>query len=59
MTLGKVERFWKTIWEEFLERGQFGSFEEAQERVRYWVQYYKPQAAASGPRGVVPGRPVF
>jgi transposase InsO family protein len=35
MTLGKVERFWKTIWKEFLMRGQFGSFEEAQERVRY------------------------
>jgi len=26
MTLGKVERFWKTIWEEFLGRAQFDSF---------------------------------
>jgi hypothetical protein len=30
MTLGKVERFGKTIYEEFLVRTQFGSFEEAQ-----------------------------
>ena len=29
MTLGKIERFWKTIYEEFLVRAQFGSFEEA------------------------------
>ena len=25
MTLGKIERFWKTIYEEFLVRAQFGS----------------------------------
>jgi transposase InsO family protein len=29
MTLGKIERFWKTIYEEFLVRAQFGSFEES------------------------------
>jgi hypothetical protein len=38
MTLGKIERFWKTIYEEFLVRAQFGSFEEAQERIRHWVK---------------------
>jgi transposase InsO family protein len=36
MTLGKIERFWKTIWEEFLVRAQFDSFESARERVRLW-----------------------
>jgi transposase InsO family protein len=40
MTLGKMERFWKTIFVEFLSRAQFGSFEEARERVKQWVQYY-------------------
>src|SRR5512137_2104983 len=39
MTLGKIERFWKTIWEEFLERAQFESFDSAGERSRLWVQY--------------------
>ena len=34
MTLGKIERFWKTVYEEFLVRAQFGSFEEAPESRR-------------------------
>jgi transposase InsO family protein len=40
MTLRKIERFWKTIWEEFLVRAQFDSFESARERVRLWVKHY-------------------
>jgi transposase InsO family protein len=40
MTLGKIERFWKTIWEEFLVRAQFDSFDSARERVRWWVKHY-------------------
>ena len=43
MTLGKIERFWKTIWEEFLVRAQFDSFESARERVRLWVKHYNHQ----------------
>jgi len=39
-TLGKIERFWKTIHTEFLSRAQFDSFEQAQERVQAWVKYY-------------------
>ena len=51
MTLGKVERFWKTIWEDFLARAQFESFEQAQERIRLWVKYYnhkRPHQALDG-----------
>lgn len=59
MTLGKVERFWKTIWEEFLVRAQFGSFEEAQERVRYWVQYYNHQRPHQGLDGLCPADRFF
>ena len=40
MTLGKIERFWKTIWEEFLVRAQSDSFDSARERVRWWVKHY-------------------
>jgi putative transposase len=32
MTLGKIERFWKSVYEEFLVRAQFGSFEERPRR---------------------------
>jgi transposase InsO family protein len=59
MTLGKVERFWKTIWEEFLVRGQFGSFEEAQERVRYWVQYYNHRRPHQSLEGMCPADRFF
>ena len=50
MTLGKIERFWKTIFEEFLSRAQFESFENAQERVRLLGEVLQPPAAASGHR---------
>jgi transposase InsO family protein len=35
MTLGKVERFWATIWQDFLVRAQFESFESARERINW------------------------
>ena len=48
MTLRKMERFWKTIYEEFLVRAQFGSFEEARERIRQWMQYYNHKRPHQG-----------
>ena len=59
MTLGKIERFWKTIWEEFLVRAQFGSFEEAQDRVRYWVKYYNHKRPHQGLSGLCPADRFF
>jgi transposase InsO family protein len=59
MTLGKVERFWKTIYEEYLVRAQFGSFEEAQERIRQWVQYYNHKRPHQGIGGLCPADRYF
>jgi hypothetical protein len=59
MTLGKVERFWKTIYEEFLVWAQFGSFEEAQERIRQWVQYYNHKRPHQGIGGLCPADRYF
>jgi transposase InsO family protein len=59
MTLGKVERFWKTVYEEFLVRAQFGSFEEAKERVRQWVQYYNHKRPHQGIGGLFPADRYF
>ena len=59
MTLGKIERFWKTIYEEFLVRSQFGSFEEAQERVRHWVKYYNHKRPHQGIGGLYPADRYF
>ena len=59
MTLGKIERFWKTVYEEFLVRAQFGSFEEAQERIRHWVRYYNHKRPHQGIGGLYPADRYF
>ena len=59
MTLGKIERFWKTIYEEFLVRAQFGSFDEARERIRQWVQYYNHKRPHQGIGGLCPADRYF
>ncbi len=59
MTLGKVERFWKTIYEEFLVRAQFGSFEEARERIQQWVRYYNHKRPHQGIGGLCPADRYF
>jgi len=59
MTLGKIERFWKTIWEEFLVRAQFDSFESARERVRLWVKHYNHQRPHQALEGLCPADRFF
>jgi len=58
-TLGKIERFWKTIWDEFLCRAQFDSFEAAQERVRFWLKYYNNLRPNQGIEGLCPADRFF
>ena len=59
MTLGKIERFWKTLWEEFLERAQFDSFESAAERIRLWVKHYNHQRPHQSLEGLCPADRFF
>lgn len=59
MTLGKIERFWKTIWEDFLVRAKFESFESAKERVRLWVKHYNHQRPHQGIGGLCPADRFF
>ena len=59
MTLGKIERFWKTIWEEFLVRAQFDSFESARERIRLWVKHYNHQRPHQSLEGLCPADRFF
>ena len=59
MTLGKIERFWKTIYEEYLVRAQFGSFEEAGERTRQWMRYYNYKRPHQGIGGLCPADRYF
>ncbi len=59
MTLGKIERFWKTILNEFLNRAQFGSYEEAQDRVAFWIKYYNYKRPHQGIGGLCPADRFF
>ena len=59
MTLGKIERFWKTIWDEFLCRAQFATFEEARDRNRLWVKYYNHKRPHQGLDGMCPADRFF
>ena len=59
MTLGKIERFWKTIWDEFLNRCQFDSLETAQERIALWIKYYNHRRPHQGIGGLCPADRFF
>ena len=54
MTLGKIERFWKTLWTEFLEEAVFASFADATQRLEHWVHYYNHQRPHQGIAGACP-----
>jgi transposase InsO family protein len=59
MTLGKVERFWSTIWQEFLVRAQFDSFDAARERITLWIKYYNHKRPNQGIDGLCPADRFF
>lgn len=59
MTLGKIERFWKTIWEDFLERAKFESLESARDRIRCWVKYYNHKRPHQSLEGLCPADRFF
>lgn len=59
MTLGKVERFWASIWQEFLVRAGFESFESAVERIKLWIRYYNHKRPHQGIKGVCPADRYF
>jgi transposase InsO family protein len=59
MTLGKIERFWKSIFGEFLSRVQFDSFEDAQQRLALWVKYYNYKRPHQGIGGLCPADRFF
>ncbi len=59
MTLGKVERFWSTLWQEFLVRAQFDSFESARERIKLWIKHYNYRRPNQGIEGLCPADRFF
>lgn len=58
-TLGKIERFWKTLKEDYLERARFETFEEVQDRIKYWIKYYNHKRPHQGIEGLCPADRYF
>jgi transposase InsO family protein len=54
MTLGKIERFWQTVWREFLSEAVFASFADACQRLDHWIAYYNHQRPHQGIDGACP-----
>jgi transposase InsO family protein len=54
MTLGKIERFWQTLWREYLSEAVFASFADACRRLDHWIQYYNHQRPHQGIDGACP-----
>jgi transposase InsO family protein len=59
MTLGKIERFWKIILTEFLQRAQFTSYEDAAGRISFWTKYYNYKRPNQGIGGLCPADRFF
>src|SRR6185503_12608801 len=58
-TCGKIERFWKTLWEELLSRTVFADFEDCQRRVQLFVQHYNFQRPHQALEGLTPADRFF
>jgi transposase InsO family protein len=58
-TLGKAERFWGTLWREFLEKAIFQGMEDARRRIGLFVDYYNFQRPHQGIGGAVPADRYF
>jgi transposase InsO family protein len=58
-TLGKIERFWGTLWRECIETAIFLDLADAQRRIGHFMDYYNFQRAHQGIEGLVPADRYF
>src|SRR5947209_9234065 len=58
-TLGKIERFWGTLWRECVERAAFQGLEDARKRIGLFIDYYNFQRTHQGLDGLVPADRYF
>jgi len=58
-TLGKVERFWGTLWRECLETSIFLDLEDARRRVGLYIDYYNFQRTHTSLQGLTPADRFF
>lgn len=58
-TLGKIERFWGTLWRECVETAVFLDLEDARRRIGHFIDYYNFQRPHQGIGGLVPADRFF
>lgn len=58
-TLGKIERFWGTLWRECLEASVFQDMADARQRIGLFIDYYNLQRPHQGIDGLVPADRFF
>ena len=58
-TLGKIERFWGTLWRECLEASVFLDLEDARRRIGHFIDHYNFQRPHQGIDGLVPADRFF
>jgi hypothetical protein len=58
-TLGKIERFWATLWRECVESAVFLDLGDAQRRIGLFMDHYNFQRPHSGVGGLVPADRFF
>lgn len=58
-TLGKIERFWGTLWRECVELAVFRGIDDARRRIGLFIDHYNFQRPHSGIGGLVPADRYF
>jgi transposase InsO family protein len=58
-TLGKIERFWGTLWRECVEQAVFLSLDDARRRIGLFIDHYNFQRTHQGLEGLVPADRYF
>jgi transposase InsO family protein len=58
-TLGKIERFWGTLWRECVESAVFLDLGDARQRIGLFIDYYNFQRTHQGIDGLVPADRFF
>ena len=58
-TLGKIERFWGTLWRECLQRAVFLDLEDARRRIGLFIDYYNFRRPHQGLEGLTPADRFF
>ena len=58
-TLGKIERFWGTLWRECVETSQFLDLKDARKRIGLFIDHYNYHRPHQGVDGLVPADRFF